>query len=136
MHSVVCGLEAHLSLLGRGDLPPRYSSRDGVLDHTTTTSPSPSLPPLPPCPRSYLLAYNSHHLKDTFNVHSLDLKAVARSFGFSAPPRVNINIESKAAHTRKAQKGGQGADYRRMKTGARHGGVGRAAGCRWGGWLK
>jgi ATP-dependent RNA helicase DDX18/HAS1 len=46
------------------------------------------------------------------------LKAVARSFGFSSPPRVNINIESKAAHTRKAQKtGGQGADYRRMKTG-------------------
>lgn len=50
-------------------------------------------------------------------MHSLDLKAVARSFGFSSPPRVNINIESKAAHTRKAQKGGQGADYRRMKTG-------------------
>ena len=50
-------------------------------------------------------------------MHALDLKAVARSFGFSAPPRVNINIESKAAHTRKAQKGGQGADYRRMKSG-------------------
>ncbi|KAL4445819.1 hypothetical protein ABPG77_009018 [Micractinium sp. CCAP 211/92] len=67
--------------------------------------------------RSYILAYNSHHLKDTFNVHSLDLKAVARSFGFSTPPRVNINIESKAAHTRKAQKTAGGADYRRMKTG-------------------
>ncbi|PSC68006.1 ATP-dependent RNA helicase HAS1 [Micractinium conductrix] len=71
--------------------------------------------------RSYILAYNSHHLKDTFNVHSLDLKAVARSFGFSTPPRVNINIESKAAHTRKAQQAGGGgggsADYRRMKSG-------------------
>ena len=75
-------------------------------------------PRLPPPPRrSYILAYNSHHLKDTFNVHSLDLKAVARSFGFAQPPRVNINIESKAAHTRKAQKG-QGADYRRQKSGA------------------
>lgn len=74
---------------------------------------------MPLSPRSsYILAYNSHHLKDTFNVHSLDLKAVARSFGFSTPPRVNINIESKAAHTRKAQKGAGGADYRRMKTGA------------------
>lgn len=50
-------------------------------------------------------------------MHSLDLKAVARSFGFAQPPRVNINIESKAAHTRKAQKG-QGADYRRQKSGA------------------
>ncbi|EFN57448.1 hypothetical protein CHLNCDRAFT_142930 [Chlorella variabilis] len=67
--------------------------------------------------RSYILAYNSHHLKDTFNIHSLDLKAVARSFGFSSPPRVNINLESKAAHTRKAQKAGHGADYRRMKSG-------------------
>lgn len=43
---------------------------------------------------------------------------MARSFGFSTPPRVNINIESKAAHTRKAQKAGSGgADYRRMKSG-------------------
>ena len=32
-------------------------------------------------------------------------------------PRVNINIESKAAHTRKAKAGGGAADYRR-KTGA------------------
>lgn len=66
--------------------------------------------------RSYLLAYNSHGLKDTFNIHSLDLKAVAKSFGFTHPPRVNINIESKAAHTRKAKATGAGADYRR-KTG-------------------
>lgn len=55
-------------------------------------------------------------------MHALDLKAVARSFGFSAPPRVNISIESKAAHTRRAAgKGGaaQGADYRRSKSGHR-----------------
>lgn len=38
--------------------------------------------------RSYLLAYNSHHLKETFNVHSLDIKAVAQSFGFAQPPKV------------------------------------------------
>ena len=69
--------------------------------------------------RSYLLSYNSHALKDTFNIHALDLAAVARSFGFTTPPRVNINIESRAAHTRKAIKGGTGAgaDYRRQKTG-------------------
>lgn len=72
---------------------------------------------LPSLCRSYMLAYNSHHLKDTFNIHSLDLKAVAKSFGFSTPPRVSIPLESKAAHTRKAQKSGQGADYRRTKSG-------------------
>ena len=38
--------------------------------------------------RGYLLAYNSHQLKDAFNVHTLDLAAVARSFGFDRPPRV------------------------------------------------
>ena len=40
--------------------------------------------------RSYLLAYNSHQLKEIFNVHLLDLLAVAKSFGFSAPPRVRL----------------------------------------------
>lgn len=38
--------------------------------------------------RSFLLAYNSHQLKSIFNVHRLDLVAVAKSFGFSAPPKV------------------------------------------------
>ena len=38
--------------------------------------------------RGYLLSYNSHQMKDAFNVHTLDLAAVARSFGFSNPPKV------------------------------------------------
>jgi len=64
--------------------------------------------------RSYLLAYNSHSLKDAFNVHSLDLKAIAKSFGFGTPPRVNLNIESRSAHTRKASSG-RAANYKRSK---------------------
>lgn len=70
--------------------------------------------------RAYILAYNSHQHKDIFNVHTLDLQAVARSFGFNTPPRINLQLESKAAHVRKAHKGAggkSGADYRRMKTG-------------------
>jgi ATP-dependent RNA helicase DDX18/HAS1 len=44
------------------------------------------------------------------------LQAVAKSFGFSGPPRVNLNIESKAAHGRRAAKTKAGtADYRRHK---------------------
>jgi ATP-dependent RNA helicase DDX18/HAS1 len=50
--------------------------------------------------RAYILAYNSHSLKDTFNVHTLDLSAVAKSFGFTTPPRVNMSLESKAKHAR------------------------------------
>ena len=42
--------------------------------------------------RGYILAYNSHQLKDIFNVHVLNLKAVATSFGFSAPPRVCLHL--------------------------------------------
>lgn len=49
-------------------------------------------------------------------MHTLDLGAVARSFGFATPPKVNLNIESRKAHVRKAQKK-QGADYRRQATG-------------------
>eukprot|EP00775_Hariotina_reticulata_P002528 gene2528-2830_t len=71
--------------------------------------------------RSYILAYNSHAQKDIFNVHTLDLQAVAKSFGFSGPPRVSLNIESKAAHGRKAAKTKQaGADYRRFKPQSGH----------------
>ena len=56
--------------------------------------------------RSYILAYNSHQLKDIFNVHTLDLGSLSKSFGFTVPPKVNLNIESKAKHTRKKAKVG------------------------------
>ncbi|KAK3115659.1 ATP-dependent RNA helicase [Teratosphaeriaceae sp. CCFEE 6253] len=42
--------------------------------------------------RSYLQAYASHSLRSVFNVNQLDLKKVAKSFGFPTPPRVDINL--------------------------------------------
>ncbi|XP_011081257.1 DEAD-box ATP-dependent RNA helicase 51 [Sesamum indicum] len=51
--------------------------------------------------RSYILAYNSHSMKDIFNVHRLDLQAVAASFCFTSPPKVNLNIDSNASKFRK-----------------------------------
>lgn len=39
--------------------------------------------------RSYLLAYSSHSLKNIYDVHELDLQAVAKAFGFAVPPRVS-----------------------------------------------
>eukprot|EP00238_Polyblepharides_amylifera_P009779 CAMPEP_0196582092 /NCGR_PEP_ID=MMETSP1081-20130531/37440_1 /TAXON_ID=36882 /ORGANISM="Pyramimonas amylifera, Strain CCMP720" /LENGTH=593 /DNA_ID=CAMNT_0041902569 /DNA_START=386 /DNA_END=2167 /DNA_ORIENTATION=+ len=62
--------------------------------------------------RSYILAYNSHQLKDIFNVHKLDLQGVAASFGFSCPPKVNLALESKSKHTRKADN--KSANYKRQ----------------------
>ncbi|KAL1334302.1 hypothetical protein HN51_063235 [Arachis hypogaea] len=44
--------------------------------------------------RSYLLAYNSHSMKDIFNVHRLDLKDVAASFCLANPPNVTLNLNS------------------------------------------
>ena len=46
--------------------------------------------------RSYLHAYNSHSLKDVYDVHSLDLQGVAASFGFTNPPKVTLNLKPNA----------------------------------------
>jgi len=71
--------------------------------------------------RAYILAYNSHTLKDVYNVHALDLAAVGLSFGFSRPPKVQLNLESKASKGRgKVSNGAPGSDYRRQK-GTGHG---------------
>lgn len=45
--------------------------------------------------RSYLMAYNSYALKRIFDVHNLDLKKVAKAFGFITPPKVNIAVGMK-----------------------------------------
>ncbi|KAG5191512.1 DEAD box helicase [Tribonema minus] len=50
--------------------------------------------------RSYLLAYASHSLKTLYNVHELDLQAVAKAFGFTVPPRVDLNLSAKGAKGR------------------------------------
>ena len=44
--------------------------------------------------RSYLQAYASHGLKTVYQIDKLDLVKVAKSYGFSVPPKVNITIGS------------------------------------------
>ncbi|KAI4972564.1 hypothetical protein ZWY2020_003489 [Hordeum vulgare] len=46
--------------------------------------------------RSYILAYNSHSMKDIFNVHGLNLKDVAASFSFRNPPKVDVGLVGRA----------------------------------------
>mmetsp|Transcript_45281 Transcript_45281/g.102268 ORF Transcript_45281/g.102268 Transcript_45281/m.102268 type:complete len:578 (+) Transcript_45281:30-1763(+) len=55
--------------------------------------------------RSYLMAYASHGLKDIFNVHELDLAGVGQAFGFSTPPRVDLNFSPKGTRARAGKKG-------------------------------
>lgn len=45
--------------------------------------------------RSYLLSYASHAHKDIFNVHEIDLQGIGKAFGFSVPPRVDLNFSAR-----------------------------------------
>jgi ATP-dependent RNA helicase DDX18/HAS1 len=53
--------------------------------------------------RAWVQSYAQANMKDVFNVHKLDLEAVAKSFGFTHPPHVNLNIALGGKKTR--QKG-------------------------------
>ncbi|KAL3998033.1 DEAD/DEAH box helicase family protein [Acanthocheilonema viteae] len=45
--------------------------------------------------KCYIRAYDSHSLKSIFDINTLDLIAVSKSFGFSAPPFVDLPISNK-----------------------------------------
>ncbi|PMD23635.1 putative ATP-dependent RNA helicase [Hyaloscypha hepaticicola] len=53
--------------------------------------------------RSYLQAYASHSLRTIFDVHKLDLVKVAKSFGFTAPPRVDLTLGASMSRDKKTQ---------------------------------
>ncbi|KAL3792252.1 hypothetical protein ACHAW5_001078 [Stephanodiscus triporus] len=55
--------------------------------------------------RSYLLSYASHSLRDIFDVHELDLAAVGRAFGFTAPPRVDLAFSMKGPKAQRRHNG-------------------------------
>lgn len=57
------------------------------------------------CARSYL----AHHLKEVFDIRKLDLAKLAKTFGLSKAPPVNLNINfSKLEKKLKKKKGNQG----------------------------
>ena len=61
--------------------------------------------------RSYLLSYASHGHKDIFNVHNIDLQGVGRAFGFSVPPRVDLDFSArgdKRGNQKRKQQGFEG----------------------------
>ncbi|KAK7424230.1 ATP-dependent RNA helicase [Neonectria magnoliae] len=53
--------------------------------------------------RSYLHAYASHSLRSVFDINKLDLSRVAKSFGFSTPPRVEITLGASMSRDKKPQ---------------------------------
>eukprot|EP00636_Phaeomonas_parva_P017263 CAMPEP_0118869390 /NCGR_PEP_ID=MMETSP1163-20130328/12716_1 /TAXON_ID=124430 /ORGANISM="Phaeomonas parva, Strain CCMP2877" /LENGTH=579 /DNA_ID=CAMNT_0006804279 /DNA_START=63 /DNA_END=1802 /DNA_ORIENTATION=- len=68
--------------------------------------------------RSYLLAYASHADKDIFNVHNLDLVATAKSFGFTVPPRVDLNFSARG--DRKRARNAKGGDKKKRQKASGH----------------
>ncbi|EGE02704.1 ATP-dependent RNA helicase has1 [Trichophyton interdigitale MR816] len=53
--------------------------------------------------RSYLHAYASHSLRSVFDVNKLDLVKVAKSYGFTTPPRVDITLGASMSRDKKVQ---------------------------------
>uniref|UniRef100_A0AC35U289 RNA helicase n=1 Tax=Rhabditophanes sp. KR3021 TaxID=114890 RepID=A0AC35U289_9BILA len=45
--------------------------------------------------KSYIRAYDSHSLKQIFDINTLDLLKVSQSFGFAAPPYVDLPITNR-----------------------------------------
>ena len=69
--------------------------------------------------RSYLLSYASHSHKDIFNVNEIDLQGVGRAFGFTVPPRVDLNFSArgdkkeKGRNTKRPREGEEEQDPRK-----------------------
>lgn len=54
--------------------------------------------------RSYLMSYASHSHKDIFNVQEIDLQGVGKAFGFTVPPRVDLNLSARGDKTARRNK--------------------------------
>ncbi|KAJ5172946.1 ATP-dependent RNA helicase has1 [Penicillium capsulatum] len=57
--------------------------------------------------RAYLQAYASHSLRSVFDVHKLDLVKVAKGFGFSTPPRIDIQLGTSLSRDKKQEQQGR-----------------------------
>jgi len=55
--------------------------------------------------KSYIAAYASHQHKEIFDARQLDLLGIAKSFGFTHPPAISLNIDS-VPMTRRRRGGG------------------------------
>ncbi|KAG7331025.1 hypothetical protein KOW79_004994 [Hemibagrus wyckioides] len=65
--------------------------------------------------KSYVRAYDSHSLKQIYNVQTLNLPQVALSFGFKVPPYVDLNVHSSKGVKLQKRGGGGGFGYQKSK---------------------
>lgn len=69
--------------------------------------------------KSYLHAYASHSLRSVYDVHKLDLARIAKSFGFTTPPRVDINLGQSMSRDRVQGRRTYGSQPRQPNRGGR-----------------
>lgn len=58
--------------------------------------------------KSYVRAYDSHQLKTIFDVDTLDLMKVGKSFGFTTPPAIDLRVTGKKDDRPRKRTGGGG----------------------------
>ncbi|ALC47404.1 pit [Drosophila busckii] len=61
--------------------------------------------------KSYVRAYDSHQLKQIFDINTVDLQAVAKSFGFLVPPVVDLKVGAAKRQRPEKRVGGGGFGY-------------------------
>lgn len=61
--------------------------------------------------KSYIRAYDAHHLKDIFNVETIDLAKAASSFGFKVPPAIDLGVASSKKNRPRKRNAGGGFGY-------------------------
>uniref|UniRef100_A0A8C0GLD3 ATP-dependent RNA helicase n=1 Tax=Chelonoidis abingdonii TaxID=106734 RepID=A0A8C0GLD3_CHEAB len=65
--------------------------------------------------KAYIRAYDSHSLKQIYNINNLDLPKVSLSFGFKVPPFVDLNVNSSQGRRLQKRGGGGGFGYQKSK---------------------
>lgn len=69
--------------------------------------------------KSYLHAYASHSLRSVYDVHKLDLAKVAKSFGFTTPPRVDVSLGASMGKSKVQRRRSYGSQPRQTLKGGR-----------------
>ncbi|KAK6628569.1 hypothetical protein RUM43_002384 [Polyplax serrata] len=67
--------------------------------------------------KSYVRAYDSHHLKTIYDVNNLDVAKVALSFGFTVPPLIDLQVGSVRSDRPRKRGGGGGFGFGNSKKG-------------------
>ncbi|TNN56354.1 ATP-dependent RNA helicase DDX18 [Liparis tanakae] len=67
--------------------------------------------------KSYVRAYDSHSLKQIYDVNTLNLPMVALSFGFKVPPYVDLSVHSGKGGKLQKRGGGGGFGYQKANYG-------------------